>query len=236
MSKFTLGQPEGIGVVEPGYGTFGPVEPLSSAFLPAPPPPTEVERSDSQIGFLVEQLCDRARMLGEKFGVSLKDFPLERPAVPSTSDERLVHAIVNLSPHEAVSLERVRDAWGLWYRSSVGGLQPRPAVPAMPLRDAPLAARRQFLLRSDAFFTEYMRQTVDKLKASTEAISAGVKTVERLDAFFSSEAMDSASKGARPAVLVGQPLGLPAPKGALPSPEQVRHAIKAKPIKAKLIK
>jgi hypothetical protein len=138
--------------------------------------------ADSAVTAMIEELANHARQLGATYGVSLKEFPLEPSENEPARDDGLALLRKALVPRDLLSLERVHNEWGLWFRASVGGVTARDPVSPVKLRDAPLVIRRKFLHRSEAFFDAYFQRVDEGLGESRQAVEAGERTLQKLRA------------------------------------------------------
>lgn len=158
----------------------------SSLFFPAhllTPIPSQADLAAQQVSDTLAELeswfCERASRLGVPF----RDFDLQPPpAEPKKSDTSanltnlaILAAIV--LPRDFVSLERRDGEWRLWYRRYEYLQTPRPPV---LLRDAPLAIRKAFLLRSHDFSEKYLTSTAAALADPQAAVEAGQATLTAL--------------------------------------------------------
>ena len=121
---------------------------------------------------VVEQLDDRARHRGSKFGVplhrwALKELPSPSPETPGW--EIALLAIGTLAQEQEFgNLEKHDGRWGLCYTRQPAPMNAsREQAKTMALRDAPVDARMRFLERSDAFFRQYIDLCKSRLAEPT---------------------------------------------------------------------
>ncbi|WP_426730256.1 hypothetical protein [Myxococcus faecalis] len=159
-----------------GMGTLKTYESLVVEEVPYELP----SEADDAVSAVVEKLSQQAKLLGEKYGISLREFEINQPYRKPDPSDLVASFLFAMAPRDHLSLERVRGEWGLWLRMRVGPLtnsQPSPT----PLRDSPLPLRRAFLNRSEEFFKAYLDRVDAGLGESRAAIEAGHRALELIE-------------------------------------------------------
>ncbi|NOJ80497.1 hypothetical protein [Myxococcus xanthus] len=163
----------------------------SAASVPAPltfpqavlrPIPSQLELAQNEVTKVVELCDERARHFGTMLGISMSAFELNDPPNTTGQTDALALLVALTRSVESVSLERRDGRWGLWYTKSAPVLSSsqRPTT-TVPLRDAPLEARMQFLRKSEEFFREYLKRTEEGLGSPQQAAEMGKSTLAMLD-------------------------------------------------------
>lgn len=156
-----------------------PSSPLSFPASLLRPTPSQADLATQEVNATIAELEAWFRGPAARLGVPFRDFALQiDPKPPPDLNAGLVALLGMMMPRDLVSLERLSGEWGLTYRRVELG---QPAKPAVPLRDAPLAVRRQFLLRSRDFSAAYLAAAEKALADPRDAVRAGRETLLALE-------------------------------------------------------
>jgi hypothetical protein len=143
------------------------------------PTPSQAELAAQEVNVTILELEAWFRSRAARLGVPFRDFALQaEPKAPPEMNPALVAVLGMMLPKDLVSLDRVSGEWGLTYRRAEW---PQPPKPPVPLRDAPLAVRKQFLIRSKDFARAYLAAAEAALADPREAVRAGKETLLALE-------------------------------------------------------
>lgn len=155
--------------------TTDPSSPLSFPESLLRPTPSQAELATQDVNATIVELEAWFRSRAARLGVPFRDFALQpEPKAPPEMNAALIAVLGMMLPKDLVSLDRVSGEWGLSYRRVEWAQPPKQPV---PLRDAPLAVRKQFLIRSKDFARAYLAAAETALADPREAVRAGRETL-----------------------------------------------------------
>jgi hypothetical protein len=149
------------------------------------PTPSQLDLAADEVTNTIAELEAWFVEHGARLGVPFHDFALREPialkpaTAPTTNAQLLALLLETFTPQDCVSFEKRDSRWGLWFQHVAPGSMPKPKV---PLRDAPLAIRKTFLFRSDAFAAAFLKAAEAALQEPHGASRAGQATLAKLRA------------------------------------------------------
>lgn len=149
------------------------------------PTPSQLELAADEVTNTIAELEAWFVEHGARLGVPFHDFALHevialKPGTAPTTNAQVFALLAEtFAPKDYVSFEKRDGRWGLWFQHVAPGTTPKPKV---PLRDAPLAIRKAFLFRSDAFAGAFLKAAEAALQEPQGASRAGQATLAKLRA------------------------------------------------------
>lgn len=147
------------------------------------PPQSQVAFYGDQVSQRIGQLDLAAQQFGAGFGISFTTFALNPLSIPS-SDNNLAILASTLQAlshrEERVTLERRAGHWGLFYTRTPALMSQERTIESVPLKDASLDVRERFLVKSEAFFREYLKLCEDRLGRMKTSVTAANRTLDLL--------------------------------------------------------
>ena len=171
--------PTGTGIV--------PFADASAISFPAAllhPPQSQLTLSEDAVGDRIRRLDARAEELGRGFGIPFTSFILNAPpdAMPESNLGAMTYVLREfIQRNERITLERRTGRWGLYFTREPALLDKDRAAETVLLRDAPLDVRERFLVKSEAFFREYLALCQDRLGSMNASVVSADKTLALLD-------------------------------------------------------